>query len=216
MTLIPSLIIVSLWLVGVLAVSRKTANENQATEISRKVVHIGCGITVPIAWSLGIPATLALVACIVMSVLVILNYKLNWLSSIERHDKQSFGTIFYCLSITVLTGLFWREQPFALQAGVLVMAIADGLASLIGMHVTSPQWTLQGQTKSLAGTVAMAAASVCVLLTLALISGEMPALTCLWIGVTVTALEQWSIRGIDNLTVPIATALIWIQTATPM
>jgi phytol kinase len=101
-------------------------------------------------------------------------------------------------------------------AGVLVMACGDGLAGLVGPALRSPRWRLLGQGKSLAGTGCMAIASLLVLLalvSLAAATGQAapawPAL--LWIAATATALEQLSGYGIDNLSVPLATALLWQQ-----
>jgi phytol kinase len=94
------------------------------------------------------------------------------------------------------------------------MAAGDGLAGLVGPALNSPRWRLLGQGKSLAGTACMALASLAVLLgltALAAASGQPapPLLALLLIAAIATALEQLSAWGIDNLTVPLATALLW-------
>jgi phytol kinase len=80
--------------------------------------------------------------------------------------------------------------------------------------VRSPRWRLLGQGKSLAGTAAMATASLLVLLALLALAGATgqaapPLAALLVITAAATALEQLSGWGLDNLTVPLATALLW-------
>jgi phytol kinase len=128
--------------------------------------------------------------------------------------RPSYGTIAYGGSITLLLALYWPLQPLPVAAGVLVMACGDGLAGLLGPALHSPRWRVLGQAKSVAGTAGMAAASGVVLLALAALAGAhgqpapaWPAL--LLIAAAATALEQLSGYGIDNLSVPLATALLW-------
>jgi phytol kinase len=128
--------------------------------------------------------------------------------------RHSYGTIAYGASIALLLALFWPSQPLAVAAGVLVMAIGDGLAGLLGPQLNSPRWRLFGQGKSLAGTAAMALGALAVLTLLqqtALIQGlaapNLPNL--MLIAALATALEQLSAFGIDNLSVPLSAGLLW-------
>jgi phytol kinase len=71
-----------------------------------------------------------------------------------------------------------------------------------------------GQTKSLAGTLAMAGGSLLVLILLQWMAHGQglsePALpNLIWMAVLATALEQLSGYGLDNLSVPISTGLLW-------
>ena len=93
--------------------------------------------------------------------------------------------------------------------GALVMAIPDGSASLIGRHVKSPQWHLKGQTKSLAGTAAMLISTIGVFgLMQQLFQLDFSISSILTISLIITALEQVSFYGVDNLSVPISTAFL--------
>ena len=90
------------------------------------------------------------------------------------------------------------------------MAAADGLAGLIGRATQTPHWQIWGQTKSIAGTITMAAVSLTVLGLLAWVGPEGPGLAgLLAISLLATGLEQLSPWGIDNLTVPLAVGLSW-------
>ena len=188
----------------------------QQREWSRKVVHIGTGPVVLIAWAMGIGQGVALPAAALVTVLTALNHRYRLLPAVEDVGRHSYGTIAYGAAITILLALFWPQQPLPVAAGVLVMALGDGLAGLIGPQIPSIRWQVLGQTKSLAGTGAMAAASLLALGGLtALASGlglaapSWPSLLLLT-GVA-TGLEQLSRYGGDNLTVPLATGMLWQQ-----
>ena len=90
------------------------------------------------------------------------------------------------------------------------MALGDGLAGLIGRQIQSPNWSIAGQTKSLLGTSVMAGVSFSVLFMTATWMGLSPQL---WSFTLITGiavlLEQFSILGLDNLSVPIVTAILW-------
>jgi phytol kinase len=165
-----------------------------------------------IAWWCGIDRLIALPVAGLVTVMAALNHRLRILPGIEDIDRHSYGTIAYGASITLLFGLLWPERAQAMAAGVMVMALGDGLAGLVGPLVRSPRWQVLGQTRSLAGTAAMAISSVAVLVALATLQPATapPPLALLAIAVVATALEQWATAGVDNLTVPLAVAGLWL------
>ena len=183
-------------------------------EWSRKVVHIGTGPVVLLAWGLGIARWVALPAAIAVTVATALNHRFRVLPAVEDVDRHSYGTVAYGASIAILLALFWPQQPLAVAAGVLVMAIGDGLAGLVGPQLRSPRWRVLGQGKSLAGTLAMGGGALVVLVLLQLIAQSQGMAAPGWpqliaIALLATALEQGSSFGIDNLTVPLSAGLIW-------
>jgi phytol kinase len=96
----------------------------------------------------------------------------------------------------------------------MVMAIGDGLAGLVGPQLNSPRWSLLGQNKSVAGTTCMAAASFLTLIGLRALAlthqqAAPASAALLLIALVTTALEQCSWFGLDNLTVPLASSLLW-------
>ena len=180
------------------------------------MVHIGTGPVVVLAWWLQIDRAVALPAAALVTIATALNHRFRLLPAVEDVGRHSYGTIAYGGSITLLLALYWPLQPLPVAAGVLVMACGDGLAGLVGPALQSPRWRLLGQGKSLAGTTGMAMVSLLVLLALSVLAGASgqpaPAWpTLLLIAGAATALEQLSGYGIDNLSVPLATALLWQQ-----
>jgi phytol kinase len=184
-------------------------------EWSRKLVHIGSGPVVLIAWWCGIDRLIALPVAGLVTVLAALNHRLRLLPGIEDIDRHSDGTIAYGASITLLFGLLWPERAQAMAAGVLAMAFGDGLAGLVGPLVSSPRWRVFGQTRSLAGTAVMGISTAAVLFALAALQPVTapPALALLAIAAVATTLEQWATAGVDNLTVPLSVAGLWVWLA---
>lgn len=126
------------------------------------------------------------------------------------------GPFIYGLVHSALAALFWR-QPAALVA-VGALCGGDGFAEVVGTSVQSPPlpWN---KNKSVAGSIACAAAST--LFGLALLSSSLsiPLTTavvkkvamCSLVGAAVESLPLTSgsiVEGLDNLTVPLAVLLI--------
>ena len=207
--------LVLLWLLvlAALAFSVRSRWPGQP-EWSRKLVHIGAGLVVPLAWGLGIQRGIALAAAVVATGLAAYNHRRRLLPGIEDVGRHSYGTIGYGASITLLLLLWWPGHPASVSAGVLVMAFGDGLAGLIGASVASPSWTVLGQRRSLLGTVTMALVSLAVLLGLMLtcraIGQPAPDLAAVGgLALVAMLLEQIALLGLDNFTVPIGIALLW-------
>ena len=198
------ILLAGLWLAAVVAVALTARSIwPQQHELSRKLVHMGAGFTVPLAWWLQIPKQLALPAAALATIAAIINHRAQLLTAVEDIDRRSIGTIAYGLSITVLILFGWPQRADLVSAAVLVMALGDGAAGLVGSNLASPSWTLLGQRKSLLGTSVMAAMSFLVL-TLLLKGLSWPALIAL--SGAATLLEQLSWGGLDNLTVPLGVA----------
>ncbi len=206
-----SLVLISTWIAVVIlsAVFLKIFIGDKK-ELSRKIVHIGIGPLLPIAWWLNINANTAISIASIITIALIINYRFQLIPIFEDVERKSFGTIAYGISITFLIILFWSTRPDCVCAGVLVMAFGDGFAGLIGKQVKSPNWTVLGQKKSIAGTSAMGLITLAILIILSTINGNLlNPLGIFAISLLATGLEQISPLGIDNLSVPIGVAIGW-------
>jgi phytol kinase len=212
-------VVVAAWLVllalAALALRRRWPEQR---EWSRKLVHIGTGAVLPLAWACGIERWLAVPAAALVTLAALLNHRLRLLPAIEDVGRPSYGTVAYGAAITVLLVLYWPTSPQVVTAAVLVMALGDGLAGLVGARFASPRWQVWGQTKSLLGTVTMVVVSLLVLALMVPISAALglpaPDLAILpWLALVAAALEQVALLGLDNLTVPLGVALLWQWTA---
>ena len=71
-------------------------------ELGRKIVHIGIGPVVPLAWWLEIPQDIAIVTAIIITIALTLNHRFRFVEALEDINRESFGTIFYAVSIALL------------------------------------------------------------------------------------------------------------------
>ena len=204
--------IVALWL-GLVLLGAEWLNRRPEAEPEqvRKVVHIGSGNVILLAWWLNIPAWIGVTAAVLASGIALLSYQMPILASINGVGRRSLGTFFYALSIGLLIAYFWTTQPQYAAIGVLVLTWGDGLAALIGKQFGRHPYKLWGMEKSWEGSLAMAIASyvVCsaILLTVQGNSWQ-PWLISLLVAIVATGLEALSKYGIDNLTVPLGSAAL--------
>ena len=197
------LYIFSIFLISI--IYKKFTEDNK--EALRKIIHIGMGPLIPIAQYLQIDQKSALTFTAIISILIFLNYSYKFFPSIEDVDRKSFGTLFYCISLFILIFFFWEKDPYALMAGFFIMTFGDGLAGLVGKNLKSKNWIFFKQKKSLFGTATMFLTSLLVVCSLAYIQKYNFNINLLMIAFIATTLEQFSVIGIDNLLVPIASAI---------
>lgn len=204
-------IVVCVWL-GVIFISAETLHRFTETnsEFVRKVVHIGTGNVILLAWWLQIPAWVAIAASGIAGAIALISYKLPILPGINSVGRKSLGTFCYAISIGVLVACFWPlQQPHYAAIGILIMAYGDGLAALVGQRFGKHPYQLWGEKKSIEGSLTMAVVSfiVCILI-LGAVQGNLwqSAIASLAVALLATGLEAFSKLGIDNLTVPLGSA----------
>ncbi|MDJ0732338.1 MAG: SEC59/DGK1/VTE5 family protein [Crocosphaera sp.] len=181
-------------------------------EFTRKIVHIGSGNVVLIAWWLQLPSWVLIGASFIASIIAIISYFLPILPSINSVGRKSLGTFFYALSIGVLAQCFWaRGYPQYLVIGILVMAWGDGMAAIIGQKFGQHSYEVLGVKKSWEGSLTMMGVSFFVTSVILLGIG-LPilrvAIVSLMVAIAAMGLEAFSKLGIDNLTVPLGSAIL--------
>ncbi|NEO32378.1 MAG: phosphatidate cytidylyltransferase [Symploca sp. SIO3C6] len=199
---------------GAIVLLAETLYRHSATnsELTRKIVHIGTGNVILLAWWLQIPAWVGISAAIVASAIALLSYYIPILPGINSVGRKSLGTFFYAVSIGVLIAWFWPINQYQYAAiGILIMAWGDGLAGLIGQNFGKHPYKVWGMNKSWEGSVTMAITSYAVSsLILLAVNGSIwqTWLLPIVIALFATALEAFSKLGIDNLTVPLGSAAL--------
>ncbi|AUC60390.1 phytol kinase Vte5 [Cyanobacterium sp. HL-69] len=207
-----SISLVGLYLGILILVSEILRRYYQAnSEITRKIVHIGAGQVILLAWWLNIPSDLILLASIGASIVAILSYFLPILPSVNGVGRKSLGTLFYALSIGILTFLFWdKSLPQFTAIGILIMTWGDASAALIGQKWGKNKYQFLGSTKSWEGSFTMFVVSAIVILTILFFVYPWQyyfVIVALLTALIATILESFSIVGIDNLTVPVLSTI---------
>lgn len=205
--------IAAAWVLFVLAIAWGVNRfTNSDAEIVRKIVHIGTGHVILLAWWLDIPAIVGITASILASAITLLSYILPILPGINSVGRRSLGTFFYAVSVGILVAWFWHlQQPQYAALGIMIMAWGDGLAALIGQRFGKHKYKIFGAQKSWEGSLTMTAIS-CIVSSLILLGTQgniwQTWVISLLVAVIATALEAISFLGIDNLTVPLGSAAL--------
>ncbi len=203
-----TVILLYLFSIFLISIVYKKFNKD-SREVVRKIIHIGIGPLIPIAQFLKINQNSALIFTGIVSLMVFINYTYKLFPTIEDVERKSYGTLFYCLSLFILIYLFWDKDPYALISGFFIMTFGDGLAGLIGKSFDSKSWIFFKQKKSLLGTTTMFLTSLIVVCSIGYAQQNNLNLNYFTVAFFATLLEQFSVLGIDNLIVPISSALFF-------
>ncbi|MHC5595089.1 MAG: diacylglycerol/polyprenol kinase family protein [Nostoc sp.] len=202
----------AIWVLIILLIAWVVNRFADKPEIVRKIVHIGTGNVILIAWWLDIPASVGITASILASVITLLSYRLPILPGINSVGRQSLGTFFYSVSFGILVAWFWYlQQPQYAALGILIMTWGDGLAALIGQRFGTHKYKVFGMQKSWEGSLTMMLVSylVCSLILVGTQGNSWQTwMISLIVAFIATALEAVSFLGIDNLTVPLGSAAL--------
>lgn len=177
------------------------------SEISRKSVHITIGIYASF-WPFYLSFTdIKLLAIAGLFVLLLSKY-FNVIKAIHNVNRSTWGEALSAISVGLLA--FLTNNKWIYAASLLQMALADGLAAVIGViYGKKNQYKLIGHTKSVAGSLTFFIASLVILIVFQLAGHLSNGILYLsFTSLVATALENIGIKGIDNLAVPVAVLLM--------
>lgn len=207
-------LIVSILYVGIILVSAKVF-EKAGKEASRKYIHIMLSNWWIIAMAFFDNMFWAAAAPAIFVVVNYLSYKKGIIKVMERDanddNKESLGTVYYALSLLILALITFGplNNPAIGLCGILVMGYGDGLAAVIGQAVKSKEFVIAGNKKSIAGSLAMFCVTLIIFVGFLMYSNtDYIAIKSILVAVLMTIIEAVSIKGTDNLTVPLMTSLL--------
>ena len=121
--------------------------------------------------------------------------------------KRDNGLIYFPITLLVLTLSYYKGimRECDVLLGVLAMGYGDGLAALIGSKIGKHKYSIFGATKSYEGSIVMFLTT----LIIALLLGYSLFIAIILATISMI-LESVTPLGLDNLTVPIMTALIGV------
>ena len=176
----------------------------------RKVVHIGTGNVMLIAWLFQLPAWVGITSAVLAGIITLLSYRFPILPGVNSVGRKSLGTFFYAVSIGILIAIFWQlNLPHYGVIGILIMAWGDGLAAIIGQKFGKHPYIILGNTKSWEGTLTMLLVSYAIVsIVLFSVQGNIWQTWVVGIPVAIaaTAVESIAQWGLDNLSVPLVSA----------
>ncbi|MEX0601799.1 MAG: DUF92 domain-containing protein, partial [Bacteroidota bacterium] len=185
-------------------------------EFTRKFVHVTVGLLAffsPAIFHTALPAILLGVAFTVINIFAV---KFGLFRAMHGTARPTYGTVFYPLAFLILVLLFWYRAPLVLSLSMLVLALGDAAAAIVGESYRTPTvFRLSSDKKSVEGSIAMFMVTF-----VTLFAGIQQfglehhrsfefAFAVATVGsLTATAWEALSSRGLDNLTIPLSTAFV--------
>jgi len=185
---------------------------------ARKLIHVGVSHWWLLAMVMMDDPWVASVGPFTFIFINALALKFHLLPVMDRDaDRRNWGTVYFPISLLVLVNLCWRHiMPIWVGAvAALVLGWGDGLAALVGDRVRGRGIPIWGGRKTLAGSAAMLGASFVVTLVLTLLFNPrfgafFPAVgVSLAVAACATLVEALTPFGIDNITVPLASAALY-------
>jgi phytol kinase len=180
-------------------------------ESTRKLVHLGGGLTCLFFPLLVTSPWVVLVLTAAMSGLFAGAARLGFLKSLHGVDRSSRGAEYYPLAI-FLVFLLSGDRTWIYVAAVLVLATADAFAALIGSRYGKIRYQTENDEKSLEGSLVFLVISFLAIHLPVLLLTDLPRVTsvlaALLVAMLVTGFEAISLRGSDNLFVPVGVVFV--------
>lgn len=191
--------------------------EKKGKEASRKYIHILLGNWWLIAMFFFDSVIWAAILPLLFVSVNYFSHKYNLIKSMERADgeeKDTLGTVFYAVSLFVLVIFTFGviKKPWVGLLGIFTMAYGDGFAAVLGKKLKSKEFNILGSTKTLYGSLTMFIVTFLIHILYFGIAGiEYFIIKAIIVAIFATLLEAVSIKGTDNIVVPILTAVLdWL------
>lgn len=177
------------------------------SEISRKFIHITIG-TFAAFWPYFLSWRQILGLSVAFIVVVLISKYLNIFQAIHTVERPTWGEVYFAAAVGLLTYL--THSPAVYCVALLHMGLADGLAAVVGTRYgKNNAYKVLGHTKSIAGTGAFLLCSIAILVVYATLQPQLISpIMLLGLAAAATVCENYGVRGLDNLVVPVLVAAV--------
>jgi len=181
-------------------------------DFTRKFVHVAVGTYIIPTFYIFHSLYYALVPPVAFIIVNILSYRFKLFRAMEEEEGgRNLGTMLFPISFCIVMIIFWNTGPDRVAAilGILVMAWGDAAASIVGRNFGTHYFHFFRERKSFEGSIAMLVTCYVVLAILLTAWGHPKldimeiAMTAFFVSLVGTFLEAISVRGLDNLIVPV-------------
>jgi phytol kinase len=180
-------------------------------EHTRKFTHVGSGAIIfftpwllESVWSVGI-------LCGGFAVVLTLSDKLGLLRSVHAVKRRTFGVYLYPIAVFT-TYVLADGDALLFQVAILVMALSDTVAALVGQRAGQVLYRVGDGNRSLEGSAAFFALTFLLVMLSLVVAGRgvWPdlLLITLLVALLATAVEAISLMGFDNLLIPYSVVFI--------
>lgn len=184
-------------------------------ESTRKFIHIGTGLltmTFPILLD---SVVWVFILCFSFLLILLASQRFNFLKSINDIDRKSHGSALYPIIVVLIFAFFdwfqnhpstcfhWGNVTY-FYLPILIMAIADPMAAIVGKNLPYGVYHFRNQKKTLSGSLAF-------FFTASLIGFVFIDVQHSWliglIALSSAIVEGLSKNGFDNFSIPLAVAI---------
>jgi phytol kinase len=197
------------------------------SRLSRKIIHITTGPIFVLCWFLfrespearwwaaAVPFLITLQFALIGTGILKDEASVQAMSRTGDRREILRGPLIYGIVFVALTLIFWKDSPIGMTA-LMLMCGGDGIADIVGRRVPSPKlpWSREkswaGSASVLVGGFVLSAFILWIYAAARVFpgpfSGYLVPLAIL--ALTASAVESLPFRDVDNLTVPLAAALV--------
>lgn len=188
---------------------------NISAEMSRKMVHIGLGVTTLTFPWLFTETWPVWIMCVV-SIITLLGlrhkkFRTNLGQALHSIERESYGEICFPLSVAILFQLAHTDPVFYIVP-LLVLTLADAFAAIVGVRYGKSHYDAAEGIKSIEGSIFFfITAFLCIQIPLLLMSNYDNGhiiLIALFLAMLITLCEAASWQGLDNLFIPLGTYMV--------
>ena len=202
-------IIISYLYIGIIIAGAKLF-EKRGEEASRKFIHIMLGNWWFIAMYFFTNVWFAIFVPITFVIINYVSYKQDLIKVMERKNQDGLGTVYYAVSLFILAivsfGIY--QKPILGLIPNVIMAYGDGFAAVVGKCIKSKTYKVGETQKSIAGSITMFIISLIFITIFLKTQYTFELWQTVLIGIImsgiVTIIEAISVKGIDNISVPVS------------
>jgi phytol kinase len=177
------------------------------SEFSRKFVHVTVGVFVAF-WPFFLTWRQIELLSLAFLIVVVSSKALRIFNAIHSVQRPTWGEVCFALSVGIVA--IATHDKWIYMASLLQMGLADGLAAVVGVRFgRSNSYLFFGHAKSVAGTITFFITSLVILSVYMHFSGaQLSPLYIVLVAFIASLFENASVQGLDNLSVPLVTALL--------
>ncbi len=186
-----------------------------SAELTRKYVHTATGLLTMLFPPLIQNRLLVLVLCSSFLIIVLLSRHYRLLPSIHAVKRKTTGSIHYPIIVSGCYLVYMEYgQLIFYYLPILIMAICDPVASIVGRKWPRGHYKVFGGVKTLSGSLGFFASalllSMALVLTVERLQLSEAILLALTISAITTVIEGITHRGYDNLLIPAGSLAVLI------
>lgn len=190
-------------------------------EITRKFVHFaGAFVTINFPFIFKTHWAVLILAVLFCGVMLITK-KTGTLQSVHAVERKSYGAIYHPIAIYIcFVYSQFLHQPWFYVISILILAVSDAFAALVGKNYGMNEYIVEvGSKKTMEGSFTFFLTSFLIthlILLLTTTVGKVESvLVALLIAIIITIFESVSLKGADNLFIPIGTMFILSKNIQP-